>query len=790
MMKSEFFLPKGYQLMLNGIKYEIVKLLGHGGSSMVYSAICENGPVIIKELFPKNLVGRITRRNYDAQDMFLNIPPDCEEQVAMYRGRAEYEFEVLQKLRTREEIKNGEVVNVMADAWFASYNRPVCLNNTLYTVIASADGEMLADMMSFENKDTHFEDFTDICEQILRILEALEPMHKHISGAYLHLDIAPDNVLVLAKKVAGYRETNLIDFNSAYKMNTTEARDRLFSMKEHYSAPELEQLKGSGTADPKAKKLSEAADLFSVVVIFFELLMERLPNGDDYNLWERNENIVLLNKDANTREYIKPLFLRTIKKANDVLKKGLQYGASERYGSIEMLRRDINALVCDAKNAKKFRLKAKETAEEQAKKWKRDNARIYELLHEDGKYIPMTLKETDSEDVYNTENFLCCLETKERRHAFIIGDGGMGKTTTCINALEMCLKNHDQVIYIPLNEYDQMEYVKKCIMVAFGLLTSVKQNIPQDANDNYETLISEEDIILLLDGLNEIIDFNNQKAFFNELKELAEKNHIQIVLTSRSDAPHFVPGVFTKLTFEYITRDYIDKWLSARFSWSGDIPYETLGNPMLLNMYAIDVREQGTLSNSQRIGFLDNPTTAGEIVWNFFEHQIRKSQNIFTPSDDDRDFSAVLFRHILPYIAYRVEKRENENTYFTIEDAEEYEEHVKTIGKGIKKICKDYRFRESAIARYLSRMDRERNLLDDICVQRYGILLHHPTTGNTYKFAHQHFRDILSATHIRNQMMLNDKEVFTERIFPHHISQMLMEILQEHKYKPPHVDLN
>ena len=75
-MKNKLNLPKSHELTLSGVKYEIVKYIGHGGSSMVYSAMSVNGPVVIKELFPKELRGKLGRGNYEAGDMFLEIPPE------------------------------------------------------------------------------------------------------------------------------------------------------------------------------------------------------------------------------------------------------------------------------------------------------------------------------------------------------------------------------------------------------------------------------------------------------------------------------------------------------------------------------------------------------------------------------------------------------------------------------------------------------------------------------------------------------------------------------------------
>jgi serine/threonine protein kinase len=785
-MKKTLSLPKGYELTLGGTKYEIVKFLGLGGSSMVYSAMCNGDPVVVKELFPEELRGKLSRRNYEAGDMFVDIPPDCNELMAAYKGRADFEHRLLQEMRTKlKKNEHGEVRNVAADSWFKSYSEPIYSEetNTYYTIIGSADGDTLKDMLSYENKDDNFKSFTDICEQILRVLEALEPMHKHEKGAYLHLDIAPDNIWVLSQKIDDKRITNLIDFNSAYKMNTLEEKNRLFSIKEPYSAPELMALREKGTSDPDALKLEKSVDLYSVAVIFFEMLMGKTPIGSCYHAWSRNENVLMLSEDPCTHKYIESLFLRTAKKANEVLKKGLEYNAAKRYQSIGELRTDIKSLISDAEIKKKYELNAENSSRERVTKWKNTNAKIYELLYESDEYISMTVKDAETGDVYNSETFLSQLEANGCRHAVLVGDGGMGKTTTSLLILEKCLDKHEQAIYIPLSEcsYSSEKFLQKSIKAAFS--NEENRNSPLTNND-YEDLIAEEDIILLLDGFNEIANFDNEQAFFDELKELAQKKHIRILLTSRNDVYNVNQiGGFAHLQLEYISNEKISEWLSSHLpdgekaAVPSGLPYEILGNPMLLKMYAIDIREQQFLSDAQKKGFLDKPTTAGEIIWNYLEHQIRKSKKLYEKNVKSKDFSAILLRHLLPYIAYRIEKQDSFN--FTLLDLKGFlRDFQKDFAKN-RDSSEAFSFFEEAFDGFFDNKYGAKYLVEQ-CLDVYCLL---KTEEKSYTFTHQHFRDIFSATHIMNRMKLNDKSIFTERIFPFHISRMLSEILREHKYE-------
>ena len=799
-MNNKINLPNGHELVLNDMKYKIKNFLGHGGSSIVYRAMSNEGPVIIKELFPHDLKNKITRKNFDNKDMTLVIPHECDEKMKMYAERAKFEFEFVQQLRNTE--------NTTARPEIAHYKALVEENNTIYIVIGdSYDGETLDEMMSSKINDNNFKSFEDMCEQILRILEALKPIHNHPDGAYLHIDIKPDNIFVLKRMIGGRRITNLIDFNSVYKMGTIEKRDRAFSQDEDYSAPELKALRG--TSDPAAKELIEAVDLYSVVAIFFKLLMGRPHNTEDRGAWSRGENIFL--NPNNPCKYIDTLFSRTIKKLNEVLKKGLRYSKVTRYTTIVDLWADINSLIEDADIKKKYALRIKQQLGK-ITDWKEGNSKIYELLYDNDVYIPMMAKETDNEVAYNLDKLLSQLEANGYRHAVLTGDGGMGKTTTSLRVLENCLTEHEQAVYIPLSEYSPVKSLEDAIKESFGIRGN---NDTALTHKDYVDLITDDEIVLILDGYNEISDYkgkidgkpveclkyNNERALLDEIKELVEKKYIRIIITSRSSINVFPLNLdsFAKLEFEKITSEYIVKWLSAYLPEDNidsnkiNLPFDVLGVPMLLKMYAIDIGLQRDLAGEDDDGFLDNPTTAGEILWNYFEHQIRKSIKLYEKTDNAKgsekvlfkDFSRILFKHLLPYIAYRIEKeQEQDKLSFTITELKGFLKDYRKLFESYRDLSDDLSALEIAFDTFLADAYSHK-LLTKPCCDVYGILENVNNTDKKFSFNHQYFRDFFSAYHIRNQMKLNDKEVFTERIFPFHISRMLLEILQEHKYVPP-----
>lgn len=327
-MENKINLPLEHLLELNGVVYKIIEFLGHGGSSIVYRAKSPDGFVVIKEVFPTNLIARITRPGFDDKDMTLNIPDDCKASMDTYKTRAGLEFKHARKLRLRSS-------DGTEDNRIAKYKEPFKCNNTSYTVIENSyRGKMLSTMMWEENSLANFPDFMDVCEQILRILEALNPLHNHEDGAHLHRDISPDNVFVFDDTETGERLTHLIDFNSVYEIDSEE-EDQLLSIKEAYSPPELDR-----RSICYSQKLTKAADLYSVAVIFFELLMGRVPNVDDYGKWAHG--VVVVNDLC---KYADSLAEVTKKEVNEVLKKGLQIVADNRYKDIGKMYQAITDLL-------------------------------------------------------------------------------------------------------------------------------------------------------------------------------------------------------------------------------------------------------------------------------------------------------------------------------------------------------------------------------------------------------------------------------------------------------------
>jgi len=295
-------------LKLDGQRYRLFDEPARGGSSFVYKAFLEGdiskGYRMIKEFCPLDM--KIERGNCGK----LNFN-ESKDYVCLRKKRVARESAIVSNLRYDHVERNN-------NPWVLDYSSPIKTNNTLYTVIATENGEMLSEII--DNDIFKSSGFISACECIVSILNALEPIHK---GGYLHLDISPDNIHFSDLGVA-----RLIDFNSALSINEVH-EEQLFSYKEGYSAPELSHLHES---------VGCATDLFSVTAIFFEIIKERLLNEDDWIMpkyWQLN----------NTTGYLSGASSLLVRKTNQFIQKGISHSPGIRFQSVDEMRAGINELI-------------------------------------------------------------------------------------------------------------------------------------------------------------------------------------------------------------------------------------------------------------------------------------------------------------------------------------------------------------------------------------------------------------------------------------------------------------
>jgi WD40 repeat protein len=759
-------LPKK-TLKLNGKSYILEKVLTGGGLSVVYLGRAKEEEklkdwVVIKEFFPKGY--GITRDENGA----LIIPPEKQKEVDKLKLIVKREVDIAQYLRDDRSFYKTD--DKSSNDLIFEYDGPIESEeyNTLYTIIKTGSGKTLLE------KINNFNDFISICNCVLDILTALEPVHDKKT---LHLDIAPDNIHISTSGTV-----RLIDYNSAFRKEIRDEFDNLIresddlgtwqpSYKPGYSARELENFSQTKPIEPDYQ-----TDLYSVTAIFFRLLKGRtLLEGD----WRNNKKWRLNNQNG----YLKGYPNRIVQMVNDFLWKGI----NNHFKNIPEMKEAIEILRNGAEEIKKRHIYNFKYFKNEFYYYTKKNEGLYGNLYVNNQHIPIKLicneLSINIMDFINDNNF---------RYACLTGEGGMGKTYTCINLGIKCIDKEKCVVYIPLHDYDKQYFIEESIKVAFG--------IQSETEDVYKDLINEEEIFILLDGYNEI-NSNYIDNFAKEFEELCSKSYLKILITSRNDDYKKIKNElnakkFEMLSFMLITNEIIDEWMKKYTSQNTKVlpsEYNVLRNPMFLKIYAYNINEQKKTINPEDYNFLKNPTTAGEIIWNFLEHQIIKSEESKYKNTKENNidiiregFGKILLRYLLPCIAYNIEI--DGKLDFELPDLEKYIKSFDKYYNENNNIVPDFIKYKSTINYFLYKLDDRANCLIEQCTKYFCIVYE---SGETYTFTHQYFRDIFSATHIKNQMELIcknksiDISVFTQKTFLPHIIQMLSQILQEHKKKPP-----
>ena len=371
-------------------------------------------------------------------------------------------------------------------------------------------------------------------------------------------------------------------------------------------------------------------------------------------------------------------------------------------------------------------------------------------------------------------------------NTLICGEGGMGKTISCVRLWEELLEGKgDETpipIFLPLNEYNATtvdERQRKNYLYQFIAREYLDDSrLTSELEDALKQLLKKQEecptVMLLLDGFNEItIENNHLMVELAEFKRRAKG--VQIAVTSRYEMRNYVwTQGFQRLDLLNLTESQILGYLNRN---EVDLPYsdevkQLLGNPMMLTLYVGSSQLNNQFKDDLRFDFRSNVSSKGELLHNFFEGQLAKYvlDNTNSPSlEKEFLWQSFLIRHLIPFLAYRMveegqffihgRKRLNptfniksvvEETYSYLDEFdftdqyEAFEGRRKWLGFGIAK--KDYdsiEDRNQRIRRYL--------------IQKLYVLIEE---GETLRFLHQNFRDYFASVHVQRDM----KRIITRNI--------------------------
>ena len=603
----------GSTLILGGTAYRLETLEGMGGSAIVYRASYpdslspgERHQVLIKELFPISPQGDITR----GADGSIFCAPEAETRMELAR----------QRFLTGNQI-NLELLRLAPSATAGNLNSYEAYG-TYYSVLSVHGGRNL--LGELETRE-HFSLRESVC--IFRqILQALEVFHRR---RLLHLDVSPDNILLLPGQVL------LIDFNSAWELDNPNDEAFSFSCKQGYSAPEV-LLQNKSEIGP-------ATDLYACCAVWFHLLTgRRLTDGEQAGNLRRSLPTALSS--------LENIPQTAVSKTAQILLHGLHPLARKRYQSIRELQTDLEELLSrlDGFGVTLSAL------------WETSAAQQRKLFHPGMGYLEQPV---DGEGIAAREDLACKLE--QGGQYLLAGPGGMGKSRLLMELWKKATTRYQpqKPVYLYLALKDYQAYAGEPRFIQESLLKEMRfspqQPYWQDALHALELLFqqpganSQAAIVLLLDGLNEA--GQNRERLLLEIESLSRQAGVGILVTDRTDAvldyglTGFVPLRLLPLSIRQSEQQLALAGLPLP---QGENLQQLLRTPMLLFLYLETA--QLSAGSGQELAL---PATEQELVKLYLERFCRQIIRSDSGSQGQQLCSRYLFEHLLPDVAWEMRRR-------------------------------------------------------------------------------------------------------------------------------------
>lgn len=330
-------------------KYLLGRVLGEGGFGITYIALDlqKEQTVAIKEFFPVGLVSRNGQGTGKKAETVLIMPGEA----GLHYREGLRKF--AQESRTLTHVRELPGIVTARDFFFE--------NETAYLVMDYIAGQSLKEYMDWyrqNNRNGSPMDYQVAVALLLPIMDSLVQIHKQ---GLIHRDISPDNIIV---DVNGC--VTLIDFGAARTSITDNEYRSMTIMVKHGYAPE-EQYRTHGKQGPWT-------DIYAICATLYHMISGRLPEDSIERLVQ--DNLVPLKNIE--------LPVKVPAAVSDVLEKGMEVHAVNRYQTMEELQKALNEAVTEQelieKRQKEEKLeREKKFAEEQMAEKKRiEEARLEE----------------------------------------------------------------------------------------------------------------------------------------------------------------------------------------------------------------------------------------------------------------------------------------------------------------------------------------------------------------------------------------------------------------------------
>ncbi len=539
-------LPPGTVLDFQGLQCELGPEIGRGSNALVYRASYRDAldpgkrhHVLVKELYPLHPGGKIHRR----ADGSI-----CVEE----EGRETYEIH-----RKGFEAGNSAhlaLLEAAPDRIGANINTCL-LHGTLCTLLGVSGGESL-------EREEAARDIRQCVLRVMAILDALEVFHEK---GILHLDVAPDNILLLGGR--GQERAMLVDYDSLLSLDVCrEGNAAVFSVKQGYTAPEVR----SG----RLRSIGFPADLYSVTAVFYRLL-----TGEALTPFQRIRPVppdvsgcpCLREAPETVKAFVWEILLR-----------GLQTLPARRYPDTASMRRDLEELLRRIDGVGISHWALWEAGRKQVKRMLRENPSL-SFIRESARLYPSMV--SDGTGTVSLEERM----REKPENAMLLAGGGMGKTTAllrlCLTGEEKYREEQPAVMYLSLYGWRQGENTGILDRILDGLRFPPRTHTFEDARKALREVLDTEGsprLLLLLDGLNETL--SDPEPLVEEIRSLSRLRGLRILVSLRTGEASLP---FQKLDLTELTEETVRTALEGEGLLLPESPgmQRMLRTPMMLSMY-------------------------------------------------------------------------------------------------------------------------------------------------------------------------------------------------------------
>ena len=443
-MDSRTALKKNERLLFPGMECVIDAPAGRGANVLAYIGHYNDlqhkhltHTVLIRELFPYDPMGRIFR----GEDGDLHVHPSAREYYDWHRMTFLRGNEV--HLRLSGQIPSKIDLNI---------NTFSC-RGTLYSLLGFTGGRSLEDEIGPEGLLNPAENSAktgdpDGLLRIVRVMRgALEVLKAFHQEGYLHLDISPDNILLIGEPDT--ERVTLIDYNSVHTVEEIQGRyenDALYNCvnvpeevpavcredefpliraagcpQDQTSLPAVDLSTKEGYTSPEVRlcrfeSIGPHSDLYSMAAVFWHCLSGQRLEGLSW--------VGALLPDPGELPRWKNLSGPVLSMLRQILRKGLVSSPRRRYRSADEMLTDFGELEdrITGRGITRWSL------------WENGRARLISLMREntglqyirdDSALYPIKVEQEDGSRV----DFRRIAARSQESPVLLLGGGGMGKTT-------------------------------------------------------------------------------------------------------------------------------------------------------------------------------------------------------------------------------------------------------------------------------------------------------------------------------------------------------------------------